>query len=376
MQVKALANAIQHISGKPNSTELFLATVSRYDDSTRSLYVLLDGGTSEIKAIPIGDTYDMGKRVMCCRNSFGSLFAVGQDEKGAEMLLKRAWFDVSEIEAGDSLMCHTEIVQKDAILAYEWISTNNPDRVRSGIAYSTTNADIGDTLYCRVYDKSGKYGGFLTTGMCTVIPKYDPGVEYDIGQALKSGQGDTDTYGAGVELKKIEGSASKIELQYQDTLSGSAGGRAPIFVSEYICIISNNQGDIFVGYRSSTGSSAEDLGVSGLWKWQRIGSWNRLYTIVADGSNLYVNDALVLSDMEDYGWGDFIPHWFGKNLNTDSWTSGNVFAHKIWSDGNLVLDLVPVKIKGASEQVAGNTGLFDYVENVYYPGNGELGFIA
>lgn len=379
-QAKLLAQSIFNIAGGDNGTDIFMATVSRYDASTRDLYVFLDGNGGEVKAIPIGEKYEVGRRVMCSVNNFGNLFAIGQDDKQVQQLMRRAWFDVTEVEAGDSLQCKTEILQKDAVIAYEWISSMYPDRKRSGVAYSTTDSDIGDVLFCRVYDASGKYSGFLTTGTCVVVKNYDPTEDYDFGREIKSGTVGSNTRGASVTLRQMgETTSAKCELDFWKGLPASSTNREPIFASDVLCIGANQVGAVGIYIRDDNSyhiGPSEAFGVEGTnWRYRQIGGWNQRFRLVLDGSNVYLDGNLIISDAKNVGWGSFVPKWFGNNLHDGGWTSGSIFPHKFYADGNLVMDLAPVKIKGTGNAmgdgewlcVEGDAGLFDLLNNAYYP---------
>lgn len=378
-QAKILAKSIYNLVGGENNTDIFMATVSHYDEATGNLYVILDGNATEVKAIPIGEHYDIGRRVMCSVNNFGNLFAIGQDDKEVQQLMKRAYFDVTEIEAGDSLKCQTEIVQKDAIIAYEWISSMYPDRKRSGISYTTTDADVGDVLFCRVYDKSGKYSGFLTTGTCVVTQRYDPTEDYDFGSQLRTGSLGAATYGSYVQLKEnIGGSSAKLELSIYNGLASTAQSKQPVFISDFVCLSVNASG--YIGIFTHGGGS-DDLepyfGVTGNdWKYTSFGGWNTNYNIIVEDDKVYVGGNVIVSGIINNGWGAIAPKWGSKNLDNNGWVQTNIKPSKFYVDGQLALDLVPAKIKDAPDWESGNTGLYDLIDNTYYPGTGRLEFVA
>lgn len=375
-QVKQLAESIYNIAYNDNKTDIFMASVARYDPSTGDLYVILDNNPQEVKAIPIGSRYDIGKRVMCSVNNFGNLMAIGQDEKAVENLMRRAWIAGDEYEAGETITCNTEIVQLDAVIAYEWHSTRFPTRRRSGIAYSTTDSDVGDVVYCRVYDASGKYTGYLTSNAVMIVQRYDPSEDYDFGSEISSGT--MGNAGSGVELRALAGESASCTLVYKDYLAGSSTSHAPIFISELLCVSSDNEGHIHVYTHWENGSV--DLspywGVPGNdWVRTTIGSWGGTFEIRAYENYVYVNDVEVVNDNINSGWGTFAPRWFGFSLNESSYTSGYVYEHDLSTEQES-MHLVPAKIKDASPDVAGNVGLYDTVADAFYPGDGRLGFVS
>lgn len=378
-QAKILAKSIYNLVGGENATDIFMATVSHYDEATGNLYVILDGNATEVKAIPVGEHYDIGRRVMCSVNNFGNLFAIGQDDKEVQQLMKRAYLSSDEVEAGDSVNCLVELEQKDAVLAYEWQSSMYPDRKRSGISYTTTDSDVGDVIFCRVYDKSGKYSGFLTSGTCIINSRYDPTEDYDFGSQLRTGSLGAATYGAYVQLKEnMGGSSAKLELNIYNGLAGTSQSRQPVFISDFVCLSVNASGYIGIFTHGGGSDNLEPyFGVTGNdWKYTSFGGWNTNYTIVVEDDKVYVGGNVVVSGIINNGWGTTAPKWGSKNLDNDGWVQTNIKPSKFYVDGQLALDLVPAKIKGAPDYESGNTGLYDLVENTYYPGTGRLEFVA
>ena len=378
-QAKKFAKSIYNLVGGENNTDIFMATVSHYDEATGNLYVLLDGNTTEVKAIPVGEHYDIGRRVMCSVNNFGNLFAIGQNDKEVQQLMKRAYLSSDEVEAGNSVQCLVELEQKDAVLAYEWQSSIYPDRKRSGISYTTTDADVGDVIFCRVYDKSGKYSGFLTSGTCIINSRYDPSVDYDFGTAIRTGSLGSQTYGSYVQLKsELGGELAKLELNIYNGLSSSSQSRQPVFVSDFVCLSVNASGYIGIFTHGGGSDNIEPyFGVTGNdWKYTSFGNWNKNYRVVVENDKVYVNDSLIVSGIINSGWGTTAPKWGGKNLDNDGWVQTDIKPSKFYVDGQLVLDLVPAKIKNLPDSDPGNVGLYDLVEDEFYPGSGRLVFVG
>lgn len=279
-----------------------------------------------------------------------------------------------------NLYCNSHALTSTQTLYYKSVSASSSDQDLS--TFTSLNIDLwADTADIEAAANTSlnvtafavqqdNFASAIDAWEATYGERYDPTVDYDFGTVLKSGQ-TASSRGSGVYINKVLGGSScRFEFKFHKT-TGASGNNNPIFISDYICLTGDSTSRVWLGVKksSATGTVGGYTELGSNWSWIRIGGSDTSYTVIAEGPNVWVNGTLKVSDALCEGWGDYEPQIFGQNISSGTWTSGSFYYVKFYTDGDLVLDLVPAREKSTQY-----VGLFDYIENVFYKATGDLKF--
>ena len=160
-QAQKLADSISSISTYGKQDEIVAGNVvSVYDDGR--IKVAIDNDIQEINAIPCGD-FSVGDRVVCASNKSGNVFAMNKIISDSNIMSGVAQLTNLTPKVGATVRVLTSGLPGDAEIGYQWYRPGVPIESTDSDTYTVTIDDLNSYIFCRIYDKSGKYRGLVTS---------------------------------------------------------------------------------------------------------------------------------------------------------------------------------------------------------------------
>ena len=145
------------------ANDIVMGTVTNKDDKG-NVYVSFEGGAEQVEAIKCGD-FEEGDRVICTTNRYGNTIAIASTEEKAYAIQGTATLSLKVLEVGYNINCIYNILSPipNGNLGFQWYRSGEAISGATKSTYTITVSDLNNYLYCRIYDKSGLYRGFVTS---------------------------------------------------------------------------------------------------------------------------------------------------------------------------------------------------------------------